>query len=39
MQLEPLHEPEIYLYHCDHRGLPLALMGTGGETVWPADYD
>ncbi|HCL5273792.1 TPA: DUF4329 domain-containing protein [Salmonella enterica] len=40
-QLEPQPEPEreIYLYHCDHRGLPLALMGTGGETVWRADYD
>ncbi|EDS6428366.1 type IV secretion protein Rhs [Salmonella enterica subsp. enterica] len=40
-QLEPLPEPErnIYLYHCDHRGLPLALMGTGGETVWRAEYD
>ncbi|WP_049858039.1 RHS repeat-associated core domain-containing protein [Trabulsiella odontotermitis] len=40
-QLEPEHRPErsIHLYHCDHRGLPLALIDTRGRTVWSAEYD
>ncbi|WP_173676172.1 RHS domain-containing protein, partial [Escherichia coli] len=27
------------LYHCDHRGLPLALISPEGETAWPGEYD
>ncbi len=23
-----------HLYHCDHRGLPLALISPEGETAW-----
>ncbi|WP_436881393.1 RHS domain-containing protein, partial [Escherichia coli] len=25
--------------HCDHRGLPLALISTEGATAWCAEYD
>ncbi|WP_249935598.1 RHS domain-containing protein, partial [Escherichia coli] len=25
------------LYHCDHRGLPLALISTEGATAWCAE--
>ncbi|WP_029401065.1 RHS repeat-associated core domain-containing protein, partial [Escherichia coli] len=25
--------------HCDHRGLPLALVSTEGATEWYAEYD
>ncbi len=40
-QLEPVHTPQrtIHLYHCDHRGLPLALISADGKTVWSAEYD
>ncbi len=27
------------LNHCDHRGLPLALINSRGEAVWRAEYD
>ncbi len=30
---------KIHLYHCDHRGLPLALVSTEGATEWCAEYD
>ncbi|WP_249533395.1 RHS domain-containing protein, partial [Escherichia coli] len=30
---------KIHLYHCDHRGLPLALISTEGATAWCAEYD
>jgi RHS repeat-associated protein len=40
-QLEPVHIPQrsIHLYHCDHRGLPLALISSDGKTDWSAEYD
>ncbi len=40
-QLEPLPEPEreIYLYHCDHRGLPLALITPDNQMAWRGEYD
>ncbi|VEA63263.1 RHS family protein [Salmonella enterica subsp. salamae] len=40
-QLEPRPEPErkIHLYHCDHRGLPLALISPDNTVVWRAEYD
>ncbi|EGT0664306.1 RHS repeat protein, partial [Citrobacter werkmanii] len=40
-QLEPHHEPErkVHLYHCDQRGLPLALVSIGGKIEWSAEYD
>ncbi|MEZ2603754.1 RHS repeat-associated core domain-containing protein, partial [Kluyvera intermedia] len=39
--VEPECEPErkIHLYHCDHRGLPLALINLEGNAVWRAEYD
>ncbi|EFK6382254.1 RHS repeat protein [Escherichia coli] len=44
-QLEKQVEPEctpartLHLYHCDHRGLPLALISEDGNTAWSAEYD
>ncbi|HAT2611331.1 TPA: RHS repeat protein [Kluyvera intermedia] len=40
-QLEPVHTPQrtLHLYHCDHRGLPLALINEEGQADWSADYD
>ncbi|HAU3358371.1 TPA: hypothetical protein JDL67_000955 [Salmonella enterica subsp. salamae] len=40
-QLEPRPEPErkIHLYHCDHRGLPLALIDPDNTVAWHAEYD
>ncbi|MGU4534952.1 RHS repeat-associated core domain-containing protein, partial [Escherichia coli] len=40
-QIEPVYLPErkIHLYHCDHRGLPLALISEDGNTAWSAVYD
>ncbi len=40
-QMEPEYTPErtIHLYHCDHRGLPLALVNTEGKADWSAEYD
>ncbi|HCC0890822.1 TPA: RHS repeat protein, partial [Salmonella enterica] len=40
-QLEPEYIPErkIHLYHCDHRGLPLALVSIDGKIEWSAEYD
>ncbi|HCL5275926.1 TPA: RHS repeat protein, partial [Salmonella enterica] len=40
-QLEPLPEPErkVHLYHCDHRGLPLALISPDNTVAWRAEYD
>lgn len=40
-QLEPHHEPErkIHLYHCDQRGLPLALINPDNTVAWRAEYD
>ncbi len=40
-QLEPRHEPErkLHLYHCDHRGLPLALINPDNTVAWRAEYD
>ncbi|EKL1787052.1 RHS domain-containing protein, partial [Salmonella enterica] len=29
----------MHLYHCDHRGLPLALFGVEGSIAWSAEYD
>ncbi|EPH6746723.1 RHS repeat-associated core domain-containing protein, partial [Escherichia coli] len=40
-QIEPVYLPErkIHFYHCDHRGLPLALISEDGNTAWSAEYD
>ncbi|HFP1284578.1 TPA: RHS repeat-associated core domain-containing protein, partial [Escherichia coli] len=40
-QVEPEYTParKVHLYHCDHRGLPLALISEDGNTVWSAEYD
>nr|WP_250997300.1 RHS domain-containing protein [Escherichia coli] len=33
--MDPVYTParKIHLYHCDHRGLPLALISTEGATA------
>ncbi|TXQ66848.1 RHS repeat protein, partial [Escherichia coli] len=33
-QMDPVYTParKIHLYHCDHRGLPLALISKEGAT-------
>ncbi|UGS42588.1 Protein RhsD [Pseudocitrobacter corydidari] len=40
-QMEPEYTPvrNVHLYHCDHRGLPLALISEDGNTVWRGEYD
>ncbi|EGC2508392.1 type VI secretion system tip protein VgrG [Escherichia coli] len=40
-QVEPEYTParKVHFYHCDHRGLPLALISEDGNTVWSAEYD
>ncbi|HAP2095121.1 TPA: RHS repeat protein [Escherichia coli] len=40
-QMDPVYTParKIHLYHCDHSGLPLALVSTEGATEWCAEYD
>ncbi|WP_196406132.1 RHS domain-containing protein [Citrobacter amalonaticus] len=40
-QLEPEYTPErkIYRYHCDHRGLPLALIDVNGLVAWCVESD
>ncbi|HDR2863319.1 TPA: RHS repeat protein, partial [Enterobacter asburiae] len=40
-QLEPVYTPlrKLHLYHCDHRGLPLALIHHDGRVAWQAEYD
>ncbi|EER3970094.1 RHS repeat protein, partial [Escherichia coli] len=40
-QMDPVYTParKIHLYHCDHRGLPLALISTEGATAWCAEYE
>ncbi|WP_212741870.1 RHS repeat domain-containing protein, partial [Escherichia coli] len=40
-QVEPEYTParKVHLYHCDHRGLPLALISEDGNTAWSGKYD
>lgn len=40
-QMEPEYTPvrKIHLYHCDHRGLPLALIDVKGRIAWSAEFD
>ncbi|EGK9461975.1 RHS repeat protein [Escherichia coli] len=40
-QLEAEYIPvrKLHLYHCDHRGLPQALISPEGETAWQGEYD
>ena len=40
-QLEPEYTPvrKLHLYHCDHRGLPLALVDINGNIAWRAEFD
>ncbi|EKE5038286.1 RHS element core protein [Escherichia coli] len=40
-QVEPEYTParKVHLYHCDHRGLPLALISEDGNIAWNAEYD
>ncbi|HFV4622844.1 TPA: RHS domain-containing protein, partial [Escherichia coli] len=39
-QVEPEYTParKVHLYHCDHRGLPLALISEDGNTAWSGEY-
>ncbi len=34
MEAEYIPERRLHLYHCDHRGLPQALISPEGETAW-----
>ncbi|EAA7387863.1 RHS repeat protein [Salmonella enterica subsp. enterica] len=40
-QVEPEYAPvrKLHLYHCDHRGLPLALIDINGHIAWSAESD
>ena len=40
-QMEKEYTPErtIHLYHCDHRGLPLALISPDNGIAWRGEYD
>ncbi|WP_407345590.1 RHS repeat-associated core domain-containing protein [Escherichia coli] len=40
-QVEPEYTParKVHFYHCDHRGLPLALISEDGNTAWRGEYD
>ncbi|QRR38688.1 RHS repeat protein [Salmonella enterica subsp. enterica] len=40
-QMAPAYTParKIHLYHCDHRGLPLALIDGKGRIAWRAEFD
>ncbi len=40
-QMAPTYTParKIHLYHCDHRGLPLALIDVKGRIAWRAEFD
>ncbi|MGK9172617.1 RHS domain-containing protein [Yokenella regensburgei] len=35
----PVPARKIHLYHCDHRGVPLALINEDGALAWRGDYD
>ena len=39
MEAEYIPERTLHLYHCDHRGLPQALISPEGETAWQGEYD
>ncbi|KFC07220.1 core protein [Trabulsiella guamensis ATCC 49490] len=39
MEQEHMALRKTHLYHCDHRGLPLALIQTDGRIAWSAEYD
>ncbi|EEQ5509826.1 RHS repeat protein, partial [Escherichia coli] len=39
MEAEYIPERKLHLYHCDHRGLPQALISPEGETAWCGEYD
>ncbi|EGO9057269.1 RHS repeat protein [Escherichia coli] len=39
MEAEYIPERKLHLYHCDHRGLPQALISPEGETAWQGEYD
>ncbi|WGJ38683.1 rhs element protein RhsD [Escherichia coli] len=39
MEAEYIPERKLHLYHCDHRGLPQALISEDGNTAWSAEYD
>ncbi|HEB1544119.1 TPA: RHS domain-containing protein, partial [Escherichia albertii] len=39
MEAEYIPERTLHLYHCDHRGLPQALISPEGETAWHGVYD
>lgn len=40
-QMAPVYTPvqKVHLYHCDHRGLPLALINRDGSIAWRAEFD
>ncbi|EEC9780951.1 RHS repeat protein [Escherichia coli] len=39
LEAEYIPERKLHLYHCDHRGLPQALISPEGETAWQGEYD
>ncbi|EDU6202928.1 RHS repeat protein, partial [Salmonella enterica subsp. salamae] len=39
LELRPEPERKVHLYHCDHRGLPLALISPDNTVAWRAEYD
>ncbi|WP_448867706.1 RHS element core protein [Escherichia coli] len=39
LEAEYIPERKLHLYHCDHRGLPLALISPEGKTAWQGEYD
>ena len=39
LEAEYIPERKLHLYHCDHRGLPQALISPEGETAWRGEYD
>jgi uncharacterized protein RhaS with RHS repeats len=39
METEYTQVRKIHLYHCDHRGLPLALVDADGAIAWSAAFD
>ncbi|HBC0158653.1 TPA: RHS domain-containing protein [Salmonella enterica subsp. indica] len=39
MEQKYIPQRKFHLYHCDHRGLPLALVNAEGKADWSAEYD
>jgi uncharacterized protein RhaS with RHS repeats len=37
--MEYIPQRKIHLYHCDHRGLSLALITPDNTVAWRGEYD